>query len=654
MTDRLTTLRSQIDEADHAYYTKGHSPYEDALYDAWKEELKKLNPDDVRLHTVGATVRDTILSKKSHKIPMGSQFKAVNLEEFTYWVNQVKPADDFHASYKMDGSSFSFEYVDGRLVSAVSRGDGAIGEDITANAYLFKGLPKVCKLPSGKPFTGYIRGEVILLLDDWKIADPELLSNPRNVATGIARRKDGAQSDLITVYAFRIFDAEGTPLGTSEAEQSKLLKQLGCFPAPYVTGTAAEVWQWYLDTQVKRSSLQFWIDGIVVKVNDLKQQAGFGEVDDRPKGQIAVKFEAEGADTILRDVVLSTGFTGAIVPTAVFDPVTIGGTQVANASLCNWENIAKLEIGIGDKIRVIKAGDIIPRIMEVVETHHTEVYPAPKACPVCGGEVGSRNNTGGESGAILYCLNAGCSAKLFGKIKKFLDSLGVLGIGDNLIQSLITDMGVKDPADLYVLHERSDEMANLKLSGKVRLGEKRTQKFLEELDKRKQLTLPQFLGSLGVFGLGVRRVELIQEAANHSMDQLDNWFNGSLVKYANEFGIPNIATRLQADLLEIRSLIEKFKTNGITIIATEIKPQVKPGAFIICITGSLSKPKAYFWDKITAAGHIGSDEFSKQVTHLVAADPSGSSSKLQKARKQGIPILSEIELETLLEKQVKQ
>ena len=649
MNPRIQELQEKIDKADGAYYTTGHSVVEDALYDQWRGELARLDPQNVRITRVGAHIQETILQKRKHRIPMGSQSKVTSEEEYRKWIAGVGANKIYHASYKMDGGSFSFEYQDGRMISGISRGDGFEGEDITANAVRFQGVPPVCKLPDGKPFNGFIRGEVVLLDEDWEQIDPERLTNPRNCAVGIARRKNGAESEFLTVYAFRVFDSEGEPLGSTEEESSNIMKKMGFNAAPYFVGNAEAVWRWFQKTHTERPTLPYWIDGIVVKINNVSEQLALGESDNRPKGQVAVKFEAEGAITTLRSVDISVGHTGAIVPTGTFDPVQIGGTTVTCATLCNWDNIRELDIHVGDKIRVIKAGDIIPRVMEVVEkTAHSSTIPEPTECPVCKEPVVRRSNVSGEESAILYCLNPGCAAKVYGKIEKFLKSVNVLGIGENLIRTMIQDLKVQDAADIYKLHTVRDALASLKLSGKVRLGEKRADNCLAEVEKARKLTLSQFLGSLGIFGLGKRRITLIQEAIPGEMDALDDWLSGKLVRLAKAAGVPNMAERMQKDLLAQRPLIEKFLANGLEIVKPEPKAQLKPGACVICITGALSQPKAHYWKLISDAGHVGTDDLSKTVTHLVAADPNGTSSKLQKARKTGIPILSESQLLELL------
>jgi len=652
MSTRLSELRSMIDQADDAYYTRGSTAVEDALYDSWKDELTRLNPSDPRLKRVGARIQETLLQKREHTIPMGSLSKATNLGEFQKWVKGIGAVNKpLHASFKMDGGSFSFAFQNGRLAAAISRGDGLAGEDITANALKFRGLPARCRI-GDKPFSGYMRGEVILTTEDWsEQVDPDALSNPRNCCVGIARRKNGRQCELLQVFAFRVFDSDGHPLGATETEQTQLMREMGFDCAPTFTGTAEEVWQWYLKIQAERSTLPYWIDGIVVKLDNISEQLSLGETDQRPKGQVALKFEAEGAVSCIRGVTISVGHTGAIVPTASFDPVQIGGTTVTSATLCNWDNIRQLNIGIGDKVRVIKAGDIIPRIMEVAEkAKDSGSIPEPKCCPSCAGELGRRSNVSGDESTTLYCLNSGCPAKLSGKINRFLSSLDILGIGENLIQALIKDLRVKDAADLYTLRQRRDQLASLKLNGAVRFGEKRAEKFLAEVEKRRRLTLSQLMGSLGIFGLGKRRVALIQKALPGEFDALADWLSDKLIRLAEPAGVPNTGRRLQEDVLAQKPLIQKFLDAGVEIISAETRAPTKAGEFRFCITGSLSQPKIHLEKLIRAKGHDYTDTFSKEVTHLVAADPLSGSSKLQKARKMNIPVISEPELLALLDR----
>ena len=649
----LTDIQQLIDKADHSYYTLGKEVMDDSRYDKLKAELKVLNPSDPRLKTVGSSVRNTILQKKKHTIPMGSQDKAMNKDEFYKWVvaNNLQNVT-LHGSHKMDGCSMSLEYSEGRLVSGVSRGDGLEGEDITANAVKFANLPPTCIRPNGKVFSGFVRGEVILTVDEWKEVDSALTSNPRNLAGGIVRRKDGTESEYLKFYAFRMFDEDGEIINDFEHDMSDYLLKMGFDIAPYKTGKPDDIWAWYEQVQKERPTLKYWIDGIVVKVNDLDKQINMGDVTDNcPKGQIAIKFPAEGAKTILRQVTWQVGSTGMIAPVANFDTVRIGGTNVSNATLCNMDYIETNDIHINDEILVVKAGDIIPRVQEVSQkaTNRIEIKK-PAVCPCCNGPVGHKNNVGGDDSTAVYCLNDICFAVVCGRIEKYTKSLDIQGIGSNVIESLVTNFKFRTPADLYVLKDGRNQLADLILSGGngVRLGEKRADKIIAEVEAKRSLTLSSFLGSLGIFGLGKRRVAIIQNAIPGLMDNLDDWTGNKLVKHSVQLGVPNIAQRIHDEIVALKDVIGEFIINGVVIEPPKQK-NTNPNAKTFCITGKLSRPKEYFYDLIEKKGHIGTDTFSKSIHYLVAADPTSGSGKLKNAAKHGIKIISENDLLTLLQ-----
>jgi len=650
LTMKLTELQSLIKKANDSYYTSGTSIMEDARYDKLKKELEELNPNDPLLSEVGSTIRDSILQKRKHSIPMGSLSKALNKQEFDDWVKNnltkqgVSSTEKLHVSLKMDGGSVGLEYRNGKLIQAISRGDGITGEDITANALKFKNSPKLVEY-NKSPFTGFFRGEVVLRNADWLLTDPDQTSNPRNQAVGVVRRKDGTESEYISFYAFRAFDGEGNPIGETESELSKNMENMGFDVAPYFCGTVEKIWKWFNDMETKRDSMDYWIDGCVVKLDNIEKQLELGESSGCPKGQTAIKFTANGASTTLLSVTIDVGSTGAIVPVANFEPVRIGGTTITCATLCNWDNIDTLGVCVGDTISVIKAGDIIPRIMEVVtEGKNRKDIPRPTKCPCCGGKVGYMSNVGGEDSSSIYCLNDLCPKVVTGRIDKYLSSLDILGIGESVIQCIVDNLGVKTPSDLYLLHNKVNKLENMLLGDKVRFGEKRASNLIEEIEKKRKLTVSELLGSLGIFGLGKRRVVLIQEATNGKMDKLENWLDNTLVKNAEEAGVPNLAERINEQLVSQKKYIMSFLENGVEIIEPKPKQKLKAGAFIICITGKLSQPKAVFQDKIEKAGFGYVDSLTSDTTHLVAADPSSGSSKLQKATKKGIKVISEEEL----------
>ena len=646
----LKELQDLIDKANVAYYTDGTAIMEDARYDKLREQLKSINPTDPRLSSVGSVIRDSILTKRKHKIPMGSLNKVVDESEWNSWITNnifkknIPFTEMFHASLKMDGCSVGLEYKNGKLWRAISRGDGIEGEDITANAHKFKNLPTVVTF-GNSPFNGFIRGEVVLKNEEWLSIDKDKTSNPRNLAGGIIRRKDGAQSEFVSFFAFRAFTDDELPIGKTEEQMSERMIDMGFIVAPYYVGKKDNVWSWYEKMQEKRSTMDFWIDGVVVKLNNIQQQLDLGESSGCPKGQCAIKFDSEGAETKLLSVEINVGSTGAIVPVAKFEPVRLGGTTITCATLCNWDNIESLGVYIGDTIRVIKAGDIIPRVMEVVTTGtDRKKILLPVKCPCCGGKVGYKSNISGEDSTAIYCLNENCPSVVTGKIDKYLSSLDIQGIGDSVIQAIVSELNVKTPADLYLLHTKIDKLANLMLGDKVRFGEKRAEKLISEIEQRRKLTVSELLGSLGIFGLGKRRVVLIQEAVGGKLDKLENWFDSTLKDNAELAGVPNLAERINQELISQKDYIMSFLKNGVEIVYNTPKKIVKSSNFVFCITGKLNHPKSFYQTKIENAGHGYVDSLSSEVTHLVAADPNGDSSKLKKAAKNGIKVISETEL----------
>lgn len=649
-------LRNLILKAKHAYYYSGEPIMTDAEYDALEDQLRQLDPDEPVLALVGSPVpADTMLIKAKHSIPMGSQSKVNSEAEFLSWA-QKSECSVIHASLKGDGASAAAYYLQGRLVQAITRGDGTIGEDITANAMRFKGLPAWVGA-DGAGFTGAVRFEVILTVDDWAKIDPAKSKNPRNAGNGIMGRKNGHQSDYLTVFAF---DIDETVNGESyrfstEAEKASRLAELGFNLISHrLCHSAEEAVSYFQEVAQQRDALPFWIDGVVLKANDLALQERLGVTSGRPKGQVAWKFDSSGAETELVGVVISGGHTGSIVPTGQLSPVDIGGTTVSSVSLVNFDEIARLDLAIGDKVWVIKANDIIPKIVRVTQRPETrQPILAPQVCPFCSGEVGRRINTGGDEGVILECRNPACSKKSSGKINRWISSLDILGIGDVVLESMLDQMRIEDAADLYTLKDRFAELAALVTHAErdLKLGEKRANSILEAIEAKRVLTLSQFLGSLGLEHLGKRRVELMIRSAKGELDTLDDWRSGKLrdPKVAELAGAPNIANPIQDGIDAMAPVIDKMLANGVEILppqedlhaeSDEAQTSVRQ---TVCISGKLpsGKKKADYEAPLKAAGYELVDEVSKGLTYLVLADPDSTSSKAVKARKLGIEIISE-------------
>jgi DNA ligase (NAD+) len=656
----VRTLKS----AEEAYYNRSSGTMEDAEYDRLRDELAEIAPNHPHLSKVGAPLEATgMLSKKPHSMPMGSQRKAMNKDEFYKWAHSAAKAlgkdvgsFDFSFSYKVDGGSFSFDFVDGVLVECLSRGDGFVGLEVTDNARKFQGIPDVVYDPrSGRKFTGLIRGEVVLFVEDWKFIDPEMTTNPRNVGNGIAGRESGVDSDKLHVIAFRAYE-KGREIADTESEMARIIDGMGFDVAPSASGRIDSIWNSFekLDTHRRDGSLSipYWIDGAVVKLDSIADQTKLGSSGNRPKGQIAVKFAAVGTPSALEDVVLSVGHTGLISPTGAFTPVQISGTTVSSALLVNWDNIEELDIAVGDKVELYKAGEIIPRVLRVVERPSSrKPIPRPTCCPVCSGEVGKKKNVGGHESSHLFCLNPDCRAKASGKIGRYIKSLNILGIGDEVLLSMTNAGIVGSAADLYSLKSRKSQLANLTMvqSG-VRIGENRAESIISEIEKKRSLTIPELLGSLGIDHLGKRRVEIIMKAVPGKLDKLDSWFDGTLLTCAEEARIPNMAQPIHENLQRLQPTIQAILNNGVNVTAVEFK-EAKEGAISFCITGKLSQPKKAYQTMIQDAGHIWKTSVTSDLDYLVIADPDSPSSKAKKARSLGVKCVSEVELAELCQSQ---
>lgn len=657
-TRRIAELSSLILKAKQAYYFGAHAIMSDAAYDALEEELAALAPDHEVLKIVGAPVPpDGILEKAPHRIAMGSQSKVNSALDFEKWYEKSAAGGAVHVSLKGDGASAAAYYEDGRLVQSISRGDGTVGEDITANAIKFQGLPAYAAGPDG-PFNGAVRIEVILTLEAWAQVDPSQAKNPRNLGNGIMGRKNGQQSEYLSAFAFDLVDERFTP--ATETEKLNRLRALGfqCIPSETCPDADAAL-AYFRRIEGDRDALPFWIDGIVVKIDDLAQQTALGETAGRPKGQVAWKFASEGAETVVESVVLSGGHTGSIVPTAKLRPVTIGGTTVQSALLNNWEEIARLGVAVGDEVFVVKANDIIPKVRRVLrrapEGTRKEI-PEPSECPFCGGDVARNTNADGSPGAVTICQNPQCEMKSSGKIKRWIKALDIQGIGDAVRQAMIERLDLGDPSDLYGLHERRAELAELIINEDktLRLGAKRADKILEAIEATRHLALPQFLGALGVDGLAQRRVERMMESAEGKLDRLEDWQAGKLrdPDFAQQAGVPNTGERLQDGIDHYAGLIERLLTRGVQVTAAT--PAPKPDATpkkTLCITGKLpsGRKKGDYKAPLAAHGIALVDEVRAGLDYLVLADPNSTSAKAKKARKLDIPLLSEEELVALLD-----
>ena len=636
-------------KAKQAYYF-GTPVMSDVQYDALEDKVRAQDPTDPVLALVGAPLpKDNLLKRAKHQIHMGSQEKVNSFEDLErWWKNRFKGSEDFHASYKADGGSVSLYYRDGRLVQAITRGDGFEGEDITATAALFQAAP----LHLSRPLSIGVRCEAVLTIEDWGKADPDQKTNPRNVASGILGRLDGQGAALITVLAFDVDSlTPGERLFETESQKSEFLEVLGFQTAPWKRCTSlGAVQKFFEKTRALREAdkLPFWIDGVVIKYESLDVQSKLGMSDNRPKGQVAWKFVAEKCGSVIERVEWQVGHTGAVTPVAHITPVRIGGTTVSKASLANAENIKTLGATLRSKVIVAKAGDIIPIILEVLKANPKTPIKIPTICPVCSSSLEKRKNVGGRDSVVLFCKNMECEARAIGAIKRFCRSRDILGLGDSVIAALADAGTVTKVPDLYRL--KAKDIADVVINDEkgVRLGLRRATNICSEiLQKGTRMGLADFLGSFGTRSLGVRRATLMLQA-NPELNSLERWFDGSLLDeaFAAKAGVPKAGAIIHDGLKEKEGVIRE--TLAFTTLESSVAPEKKSsGGKTFCITGALpsGKKKKDYASQLEAAGHILIDEVRQGLDFLVVSDPNGpESAKTKKAKKLGVLLITEDEL----------
>lgn len=639
---RIDFLANLVAKAKQAYYFSGQEIMTDAEYDALEEELRSVSPGHPILQSVGAPLAPGAghLSRVKHRRMMGSQSKVNTEEEFDAW-GENRGADKFHVSLKADGCSIAAYYEDGRLEQVVTRGDGVEGENVTANAYSFKNLPTI--LP--EKISCAVRLEVVLTVTDWRVLDPEAESNPRSLANGILGRKDGKNAGFLTALAF---DVEGVDAETEE-EKSLWLERNGFTHTVWgMAENRGGVSQFMKDAQQKRDAgrMEYWADGIVAKINDLARQDALGVVSGRPKGQVAWKFNAEVASSVLEEVEWTVGHTGAITPVAKVAAVRLGGTTVRKVSLSNPELIEAMDLSLGSRVEVIKAGDIIPKITRVLERGPGERVKAPCTCPACDAALKKLANVDGGETAVIYCSNGDCEAQTTGRILRWAKSRDVLGLGSSVVEGLRQAGLVNSVSDLFKLKAEDIQHVIINPDKKIRLGEKRAESIVNEINsKGTEMGLAEFLGSFGTRKLGVRRATLMIEA-NTELSNIERWFDGSLAdeEFAAKAGVPNAGKQILEGLKEREAIIRE-SLGHITLTETGGGGSEKSGK-TICITGVLpsGKKKAEWGAALEGAGYILVDTVTKDLYALVVSDPSKESTKSRKAKALGVKIISEDEM----------
>lgn len=665
---RLQELKKELREHNHRYYVLDDPSVPDSHYDGLFQSLLGIEleyPDLITIDSPSQRVGDTPLSEFSqitHNVAMLSLDNVFDKESFAAFDKRLKDrlgvSDESELDYscepKLDGLAINLRYEGGVLRSAATRGDGLVGEDITLNARTISSIP-LCLVGSDIPDVLEVRGEVLMpkkgfdKLNEIAVAEgKKSFANPRNAAAGSLRQLDPAITATrpLEMYCYGLGQVEGFDMPENHsAMMDKLalwgLKTNKLFSAVKGIQACEAYYQNILD---KRVSLPYEIDGVVIKVDRYKQQSSLGFVSRAPRWATAYKFPAQEVLTQLLSVDFQVGRTGAITPVARLEPVNVGGVEVSNATLHNVDEIERLDVRENDTVAVYRAGDVIPKITSVVKEKRTSDVKrirVPTNCPSCG-NVLVRN----EGEAIIRCPASNtCGAQQKEAIKHFASrrAMDIDGLGDKIVEQLV-DVGlIANVLGLYQLEKD-------KLSSMDRMADKSALNLLEALEKSKSTTLPRFLFALGIRELGETTAANL---ANHFAD-LDAIISAEResLESVNDIG-PIVAGFIQAyfSSSENVEMVKALVESGIHWpVIEKIDHQDLPLAgYIFVLTGTMSvMGRSEAKEKLQALGAKVSGSVSAKTHYLVAGEAAGS--KLAKAEKLGVEVLTEEALVTLLEK----
>jgi DNA ligase (NAD+) len=622
--DRIAELEALVKKYQGSYYN-GEAEIDDAAFDALWDELAALAPESSVLQKVGADSGN--FPKAKHVMPMGSQEKAANPTEFRKWAEK-HAYDEYLVEHKLDGASLELQYSGGALVRAVTRGDGVVGDDITANARKMKGV--LASLAGS--FSGGIRGEVIMTHDVHATYFSDK-ANCRNAANGLMKRKDGQGAEHLLFMVYDAwFSGDGSAPFLDETEKIAWLISCGFTVTPlHIWKSVDEVIALREKITAERAALEYDIDGLVVKPREIDNEDALRA---RPDKQIAFKFSLEEAVSVLRGVEWSE--SGATyTPIALFDVVNLAGTQVKRASLVNPNTIRDLGVKIGSRVVVTKRGEIIPKIERVVEddSEATSEIEFPTACSACGTALV-------DEGTHLYCPNSDCPKRVHHRLEKWIAALDVRDFGETLIRNVFDSGRVRSITDLYSLTTeeltpffRKDENTKDKTTRGAEI-------VIQSLYSKTHVPLAAFVAGFDIDGIGETLIERLTVAGFNTLEKL---LAADAQSIAEVNGFAEITAKALVEGLAVHKDEMLNLTQSKKIVIAEGAGDDAPLAGkSFCFTGELTTMKrADAERKAKDAGGSIKSSVTKDLSYLVTNDTSSGSAKNAKAASLGIPIIDE-------------
>ncbi|MBI5190501.1 MAG: NAD-dependent DNA ligase LigA [Nitrospirae bacterium] len=656
---RINQLRDEIEFHNRKYYVDASPVISDKEYDDLLAELVRLEaeypdlvtPDSPSQRVGGAPISG--FTQVRHAAPMLSLDNTYNKEDLAEFDRRVAKllqgeVYEYVVELKIDGVAASLTYEDGRLAVAATRGDGTTGDDITHNAKTIKSIPLGIKeLPDalrGKRFD--VRGEIFLPLKSFRRINEERLeegaepfANPRNAAAGSLKQLDPKNVSKRGLDMFTYALVADSAAFRTHYESIEALRGMGFKTNPNIRlcNNIESVMEYCNYWEDKRDSLGYEIDGMVVKVNSLAQQAALGSTGKAPRWAISYKFPAKQATTELVGILASVGRTGAITPVAMLAPVQLGGVTVSRASLYNADNLDALGINVGDRVLIERGGEVIPKVVKVVEKRSDGVFRLPDTCPVCGGAV-SRE----EGEAATRCINVGCGAQLLKNIEHYASrtAMDIDGLGPKVVELLVSNKLVHDFADLYAL--KAEQLEPLE-----RMGRKSAENLIAAIDASRDRPLERLYYALGIRHIGAHSAEILAARYN-SIDMLLQAEVEELTGL-DEVG-PVVARSLHEFFRGEQNLrvIEKLRAAGVRM-EQEPKLPEKPRIFsgrTFVFTGALTLPRSEAERLVKERGGKASSSVSRKTDYVVAGADAGS--KLEKAVSLGVKVLTEDEFRDML------